>query len=140
MYSQQPHVGRAYGLSVFTGALVGTALLTLQAVDRDSLSELWALPLIIVASSLFALPFVALGLAVFGLPVTALLKSKSDEWWVGAIAALWGGLSGKLMLWLMGSYNIAADSVVDIGSIYGLPTGLAWWSFYRRQFGTALSG
>lgn len=140
MYSQQPHIGRAFGLSVLTGAFAGTALLTLQAVDRSSLSELWAIPVIIVAYSVFALPIVALGLVVFGLPVTALLKSKLDEWWVWAIAALWGALSGKLMLWLMGSYNIASDSVVDIGVLYGLPTGLAWWSFYRRQFGSAASG
>lgn len=133
--------GNAYWLSVFIGAYVGIILQmvgTTWAKPIDP-SELWAVPLILLVYGLFAVPFVALGLGIFGWPVTSLLRGSAQAWWVGAVAALWGGLSGKLMFYAVdhllffGFYDLMKVSIRDLGVIYGLPTGLAWWALRRRE-------
>lgn len=133
--------GGAYWPSVFIGAYVGIILqMAITAwVEPVDPAELWAIPVLLVCYGLFAVPFVALGLAIFGLPVTGLLQRSAERWWVGAIAAVWGCIAGKLMFYAVdhllffGLYDILKISIVDIGVIYGLPTGLAWWALRRRQ-------
>lgn len=133
--------GRAYWQSVFIGAYVGVILQMVipnlgKPVDP---SELWAIPVLLLVYGLLAVPFVAAGLAVFGLPVTALLRKRAPDWWVGALAAVWGCLTGKLMFYAVdhflffGFYDILNVSIRDMGMIYGLPTGLAWWALHRRE-------
>jgi hypothetical protein len=135
---------RAYWLSVFIGAYLGV---TLQMVvtywgkpfDR---TELWAIPVILLGYGTLAVPFVALGLTLFGLPATGLLRRLAQEWWVGVVAALWGAVAGKLMyfgidhLMFFGSYNIIELRLLDLGVMYGLPTGFAWWTLHRRELAT----
>ncbi|MBX7541683.1 hypothetical protein [Qipengyuania sphaerica] len=130
-----------YWKSVFIGAYVGIFLqmvVTTWGEPFDS-SELWTVPVILLAYGLFAVPFVALGLGIFGLPVTTLLRRSAQAWWVGGVAALWGCLSGKLMFYIIdhllffGLYDLMELSFPDLGIVYGLPTGLAWWALHRRE-------
>lgn len=102
------------------------------------MSDLWALPVIILVYGLFALPFVALGLALFGWPATALLRPWAQSRWVGVVAALWSAAAGKLMFYAIdhhlffGHYTLDEMTFADLGILYGVPTGLAWWWFYRQ--------
>ena len=132
---------RAYWLSVFIGSYAG---ITLQMLITNwtgpiDLSELWVIPVLLLVYGLLAIPFVAMGLALFGLPATAMLRQRAQEWWVGALAAVWGCLAGKLMFYAVdhflfyGLYDILKVSIFDMGVIYGLPTGLAWWALHRRE-------
>jgi hypothetical protein len=132
---------RAYWLSVFIGAYVGIILqmvITSWSKPVDP-SELSVIPVLIVNYGLLAAPFVAAGLALFGLPVTAMLRRRAQDRWVGALAAVWGCLAGKLMFLIVdhflffGLYDILKVSILDMGVIYGMPTGLAWWALHRRQ-------
>ena len=133
--------GRAYWLSVLVGAFAGVILQLIVTTGREPVdaSGLWAVPVIILAYGLFALPFVALGLAVFGLPATGLLRRNAQDWWVGLIAVLWGAVAGKLMFYAIdhliffGVYDFRDVGLLDMGVIYGVPTGLAWWVLYRRE-------
>ena len=133
--------GRAYGMSVVIGAYAGVTLQMLAATSEGgfNFSEAWAIPIIILVYGLFALPFVALGLALFSLPATRLLRRSAERWWTGVIAALWGGVAGKLTCYavdhlpFLGLYRIVELRIFDLGLIYGVPTGLAWWLLCRRQ-------
>ena len=133
--------GRAYWLSVFVGAFIGVTLQLAMTTWREPVdtSELWAVPVLILAYGLFAVPFVALGLAIFGLPVTGLLRRYAQDWWVGLVAAAWSAVAGKLMFFAIDRliffslYDISKVALLDIGVIYGVPTGLSWWLFYRRK-------
>lgn len=141
MTKESKLIDTAFWRSAFTGALFGTVLQILLAVWGEPVDklELWGLPLIILAYSLFAVPFVALGLAVFALPVTPLLRGYEREWWVLILAATLGGAAGKAMFFAIdhvmffGYYDISKIDLHDIGVIFGTPTGLAWWFFYRRE-------
>lgn len=133
--------GRAYWQSVFIGAYVGVILQMVITTWTEPVdpSELWAIPVLLLVYGLLAVPFVAMGLALFGLPVTAMLRQRAQDWWVGALAAVWGCLAGKLMFYAVdhflffGLYDIWKVSILDMGVIYGLPTGLAWWALHRRE-------
>jgi hypothetical protein len=133
--------GRAYWPSVFIGAYAGIILQMIITTWSEpiDLSELWAIPVLLVIYGLLAVPFVAVGLALFGLPVTAMLRQRAQNAWVGALAAVWSCLAGKLMffavdhLLFFGLYDILKVSFLDMGVIYGLPTGLAWWALNRRE-------
>jgi hypothetical protein len=133
--------GSAYWLSVFIGAYVGITLqmVVTNWVEPVDPSELWAIPVLLLVYGILAVPFVAIGLALFGLPVTAMLRRKAKDWWMVAVAAIWGSLAGKFMyyavdhLLFLGHYDILMVSFFDMGVIYGLPTGLAWWALYRRE-------
>lgn len=133
--------GKAFGLSVLIGAFGGISLhLLVTALDAPiDVSELWAVPVLILVYGLFALPFVAVGLALFGLPVTALLRGRAQAWWVGLIAALWGTVAGKLMFYVIdsvlffGSYKFLHISLTDLGIIFGVPTASAWWLLHCRE-------
>lgn len=135
------HGGRAYWLSVFIGAFVGVTLQIAITAWREPIekSELWAVPVLILTYGLFAVPFVALGLAIFGLPATSLLRRYAQDWWVGLVAAVWGAAAGKMMYFLIdhliffGFYDFSEVARLDVGVLYGLPTGLAWWLSYRRE-------
>ena len=134
----------AFGLSVLVGAFGGITLQSLVALadQPPPMSEWWAIPVIIVGYGLLAIPFVALGLAIFGLPVTRLLRSEAQSWWLGIVAAVWGAVAGKLMFYaidhliFMGFYDFREVALTDLGILYGVPTGLAWWAFYRRELAT----
>ncbi len=58
---------------------------------------------------------------------------------MGVVAALWGCAAGKLMFLMIdrvlffSSYELMELSIKDMGIIFGLPTGLAWWVLYRRE-------
>ena len=133
--------GRAFWLSVFVGGFAGVTLQLIMTTWREPVdaSKLWVIPAIILAYGSFALPFVAVGLAIFGLPAAGLLRRNAQDWWVGLIAASWGAIAGKLMFYAIdhliffGFYDIRKVSLLDMGLIYGVPTGLAWWGFYRRE-------
>lgn len=131
---------RAFWRSTLIGAYGGMILQSFVGLSRGPIdtSDLWALPVIILVYGLFALPFVALGLAFFGWPATALLRRWAQSWWVGVVAALWGAAAGKLMFYAIDHHLFfgfsALDDVTltDPGILYGVPTGLAWWWFYRQ--------
>lgn len=140
--NQPRRIVRAYWLSVVTGAYAGIILQILATTLGTTIdpSEFWGmLPIVVLSYGLFALPFVALGLALFGLPVAGLLRRRARGWWVGVLAVVWGGLAGKLMfyaidhLMFFGPYDPREVMLIDLGVIYGVPTGLAWWLFCRRS-------
>ncbi len=140
--SSEPNRGvKSFWLSVAIGAYTGVTLQFLLAswYEPIDFSELWAIPLILIIYGLFAVPFVALGLAIFGLPLTHLLYRSARKSWVGAIAILWSAVAGKLLffavdhLMFFGQYEIAKIQLLDMGIIYGLPTGVAWWLLRRRE-------
>jgi hypothetical protein len=131
---------RNYGLSTVIGAYAGVILQLIATSWQSggvSYDELWALPIIILGYGLFAIPAVALGLMVFGIPALRLLRQNSDRWWIGCIAIASGALAGKLVFlavdhtFFMGFYEFARISFVDMGVLYGVPTGLAWWVLNR---------
>ena len=141
MTDARKSTANTYWLSVFIGAYVGVILqmvATTWGEPFDS-SELWAVPVILLGYGLFAVPLVAMGLAIFGLPITTLLRQSAQAWWLGGVAALWGCLSGKLMFYIVdhllffGLYDLMEVSFRDLGVIFGLPTGLAWWALHRRE-------
>lgn len=133
--------GRAYWLSALIGAYAGVSLQVILTTWGEPIdpSEIWAIPAIILVYGLLALPFVALGLALFGLPVTRLLRPWAQSWWVGFVAALWGAAAGKILYYAIdhlvffGFYEFGKVALVDMGIIYGVPTGLAWWLLHRRE-------
>lgn len=139
-YQSRPS-GRAYGLSVLIGAYVGVTLQMIATTWGEPIerSELWVVPVLILIYGFFALPFVAVGLALFGLPLTGLLRRRAQDWWVGVLAAVCGAVAGKLMFFaidsviFLGLYDISKMTLLDMGVIYGVPTGLAWWVLYRRE-------
>ena len=139
-YKTEPG-GSPYWLSVFVGAFVGVTLQLVLTAWRDQFdtSELWVVLVLILAYGLFAVPFVALGLAIFGLPLSGLLRRYAQDWWVGLVAAAWGAVAGKLMflaidrLIFFSLHDIDKVALIDLGVIYGVPTGLSWWVFYRRK-------
>lgn len=141
MTEESKLIGTAFWRSAITGAFFGTVLQILLAVWGEPVdkSEWWGLPLIILAYSLFAVPFVALGLAVFALPVTRMFRGYEREWWIIILAVTWGGAAGKVMFFAIdhimffGYYDIYKIELHDIGVIFGTPTGLSWWFFYRRE-------
>lgn len=133
--------GQAYWPSVFIGAYAG--IIFQMAITTWSepvvAHELWAIPVVLVVYGLLAVPFVAVGLALLGLPVTVMLRRRARDRWVGALAAVWGCLAGKLTFFVVdhflffGLYDILKVSFLDVGVMYGLPTGLAWWTLKRRE-------
>ena len=131
-----------YLKSVFLGAYVGAILMIVAPPWHGPLdvSELWSLPLGIFILGLFAVPFVAAGLAIFGLPVTMILRHRTQERWGAVVAVVWGCIAGKMMFYLVdrlllfGNYEFLKFDVFDVGIIYGLPTGIAWWALCRRNF------
>jgi hypothetical protein len=134
-------MGEAFWASVFIGAYAGVSLqmaITFWGEPVDP-AERWTIPVLLIGYGLFAVPFVALGLALLGLPVARSLGRLPHHWWVGVIAALWSCVAGKLMFYAIdhllffGLYDITQVSLLDMGVIYGLPTGLAWWALHRRQ-------
>ena len=132
---------RSFWLSVLIGAYAGLILQFLLASRGQPVdpSELWVLPFGLAIYGLLAIPFVASGLIVFGLPLTPLLKKHARRWWVGLIAVIWGALAGKLHFYAIdhllffGYYEFAKIEILDMGVIYGVPTGIAWWLLYRRR-------
>jgi hypothetical protein len=131
----------AFVLSVLVGAFAGITLQSLVTLadEPPPLAEWWAIPVIIFGYGILAVPFVALGLAIFGLPATRLLRSEAQSWWLGIVAAIWGAVAGKLMFYaidhliFMGFYDFGKVALTDLGVLYGVPTGLAWWAFRRRE-------
>jgi hypothetical protein len=132
----------AFSLSVIVGAFAGMSLQSALALwaAGESLnpSELWAVPVIVLIYGAIAIPFVAMGLALFGLPATVLLRRWAGRWWMGTVAILWGGISGKLTyfaidhLLFFGNYDLRKVELFDMGLLYGVPTGLVWWLMLRR--------
>jgi len=90
-------------------------------------------------ATLASLPYVGLGLALFGLPATWLLRRYILKPWFGLIAAAWGGVAGSISYYWYdyasyGGTNELAEltGIQDIGPLYGVPTGVAWWLLCRR--------
>lgn len=141
MESGQSPSTKSFWRSVLTGAYVGIALQMLLMSWNEPLdvSELWAIPVLLIVYGSIAIPFVAAGLAIFGLPFTRLLVRKAHSWWVGVVAVLWGATAGKLLFYIIdhllftGSYEIEKFQLFDMGIIYGIPTGIAWWLFCLRE-------
>lgn len=56
---------------------------------------------------------------------------------LGAVAILWGGVAGKLTyfaidhLLFFGNHDLRKVELFDMGLLYGVPTGLAWWLMLR---------
>jgi hypothetical protein len=133
--------GEVYWYSVFIGAYVGISAQMVVAllVEPVDSAEIWTIPVLLLVYGMFAVPFVALGLALFGLPLTRLLHRSAQRWWVGLIAAVCGSVAGKIMFYAVdhllffGVYDIMEATILDMGVLYGLPTGLAWWALYRRE-------
>ena len=132
--------------TVWIGAYCGVSLqmLTASATETRFLwNELWALPAVLAAYGLTAMPFVAIGLAVFGLPATAFLKPYRNRVWVGLVAVIWGAITGKLFylgidqLIFFGYYEFSSPSLSDLGLLYGMPTGVAWWWLKREPASNA---
>jgi len=128
--------------AALAGAYVGVALQMALILSMESLpdwSEVWAVPLLLFWYGLFALPFVLLGLALFGIPAARLLHRWRHRPWMGLVAAVSGGLAGKLAyyavdhLLFFGNYRLWLIEPIDLGLCYGLPTGLAWWWFKRND-------
>ena len=107
--------------------------------DRFGWPDAGAIALLLAVYGLIALPFVALGLAVFGIPAARLLHRWRDRPWMGLVAAVCGGLAGKLAyhaidrLLFFGAYRPWAIERADPGLCYGVPAGIAWWWFNRRD-------
>jgi hypothetical protein len=133
----------AFLSAALTGAYAGIALQCLLAwsSEPDGLdwSDAGAMVPIVAIYGLIALPFVALGLFVFGIPAARLLRRWRDRPWMGLVAAVCGTLAGKLAyhaidrLLFFGAYRPWTIERVDLGLCYGVPAGLAWWWFNRRD-------
>lgn len=131
----------AYWPSVFIGAYGGVTLQMVAATwgGPPDPSELWVIPVLLLVYGMLAVPFVALGLGLFGLPVTSVIRRWAQSWWVGPFAALWGGVAGKLMfygidhLMFFGQYRFLEIGISDMGLLFGVPTGVAWWTLHRQE-------
>lgn len=128
----------AFLLSVLIGAACGVLLILLWdgPVGAD---DFLGFLMVLFWGSLISLPSVGAGLALFGLPVTWMLKRYISQLWFGLIAAAWGGVAGSITYYLYdhilysGSNELAElTGIQDVGPLYGVPTGLAWWLLYRR--------
>ncbi len=133
----------AFLSAALTGAYAGIALQCLLAWSSEPNGPDWpdagAMVLMLAIYGLIALPFVALGLLVFGIPAARLFHRWRGRAWMGLVAALCGALAGKLAyhaidrLLFFGTYRPWAIEHVDLGLCYGVPAGLAWWWFNRRD-------
>lgn len=141
--------GNAYWRTVFIGAYAGLTLQLLATYDGAPLGpvDYVALPFAFFFYGLIAVPFVAVGLAVFGLPARALLQRWASHWWMGVVAIFCGGAAGKVLysaidqLLFMGQYDFTAGYLeldrqifLDMGLLYGCPTGFTWWYLQRGAF------
>jgi hypothetical protein len=103
-------------------------------------SEIWVIPVLFAVYGVLAVPFVGLGLAIFGLPLTGLFRPQADRLWVGLVAIVWGAVAGKIVYYVIdhvlffGYYQLSTIGREDMGLIYGIPTGAAWWLLQRRAF------
>ena len=130
--------GIAFLLSVVIGAACGVLLILLWdgPIRADDLPGFL---MILFWATLMSLPWVGAGLTFFGLPVTWLLQRYILQPWFGLVAAGWGGVAGSITYRLYdniiysGSNELAElTGIRDVGPVYGVPTGLAWWLLYRR--------
>lgn len=75
----------------------------------------------------------ALGLALFGLPAGLLLRRHAQRPWIGPVAVVWGAIAGKLFfhavdhLLFLGQDDLDRIARRNVGVIYGISTGIAWW-------------
>ena len=123
---------------VLIGASCGV-LLILMWDPPTRAEDLIFLFVILFWATLASLPYVALGLALLGLPATWLLRRYFVKPWFGLIAAGWGAVAGSITYYWYdyaryGGNNELAEltGIRDIGPLFGIPTGLAWWLLYRR--------
>lgn len=137
------HIDRiAFLKSVFIGAYCGILIqgFVTGALASTPMAELGNTLVLVGVYGLVASPFVATGLLIFGVPSAILLKGYASHIWVAPIAALIGAVAGKVLFYAVdrfaffGLYDISRISFEDLGSIYGIPTGLAWWFFQGRAF------
>jgi len=130
--------GIALLLSILIGALCGVLIILLRdlPIRIDDIPDFF---IILFWATLFSLPYVGIGLVLLGLPVTWLLHRHLLKPWFGLIAAAWGGVAGSLIYYWYnqvqhGGSNELAEltGIQELGLVYGIPTGLAWWLLYRR--------
>ena len=133
-----PQSGIAFLLSVVIGA-AGGVLLILLWDEPPRVDELLGFLAILFWGTLTSLPYVGAGLALLGLPVTWLLHHYFLTPWFGLVAAGWGWVAGSITYYWYdqirygGSNDLAElTGIQDVGPLYGVPTGLAWWLLYRR--------
>ena len=130
--------GIALLLSVLIGALCGVLVILLWD-PPTRVDEIPGFFIILFWATLFSLPYVGIGLILLGLPVTWLLHRYLLQPWFGLIAAAWGGVAGSIIYYWhnyiqYGGSNELAEltGIQELGPVYGIPTGLAWWLLYRR--------
>lgn len=129
----------AFLLSVLIGAFCGVLLIVLSWGSEDSAGYLSFVLMVLFWGTLTSIPYVGIGLTILGLPVTWLLHRYLLKPWFGLVAAGWGGVAGNIIYYWYNysrydGYNELAEltGIQDLGPIYGIPTGLAWWLLYRR--------
>jgi hypothetical protein len=130
--------GIALLLSILIGALCGV-LIILLSDPPTRIDEIPGFFIILFWATVFSLPYVGMGLILLGLPATWLLHRYLLEPWFGLIAATWGGVAGSLVYYWYNSVQRGGSNelaeltgIQQLGLVYGVPTGLAWWLFYRR--------
>jgi hypothetical protein len=125
-------------IGAYSGIILQCLLAWSKEYNHLDWSEAWAIPIVIAIYGFIALPFVSLALLVFGVPAAWLLSSYRKELWVGVLSVVSGALFGKVVFFaidhflFVGFYNPWSVTITDMGVLYGLPTGLAWW-WLRRE-------
>lgn len=130
---------RAALAGAYAGVTLQTVLILAMEASGPGWSEIWSLPVVLFWYGLIAVPFVSLGLALFGIPAAQLLHRWRSRPWMAPVAAVSGGLAGKLAyyavdhLLFFGNYRLWSIEPIDLGLCYGIPAGLAWWWFKHRD-------
>ncbi|WP_343612945.1 hypothetical protein [Novosphingobium sp.] len=97
----------------------------------------------IESQTLFAIPWAALGLGLFGWPLSRALGHWYARSWLALAAPLIGALAGAIMAFpmldMIGMCPVGRTcwrgelpAALQIGALFGAPTGFWWWFFYRR--------
>jgi hypothetical protein len=125
-----PNLPAAFVVTAVIGAVFSIAfLLTVSAsieprsTGDSSFSgeDLFPLGLIALAATI---SIIGLGLAIFGILPTLGLRRFHDRWWTWLIAAVWGGVSGIVLILLL-TWHFSPDISWATG-VCGASCGLLW--------------